>query len=81
MIELTIDGQEIKVPPGISVLEAAHRKGIDIPHMCYHPELSISGGCRLCIVEVEGYTYPVPSCGMACQDGMVVQTRTPKIDE
>ena len=80
MIELTIDGQKICVEPGTNVLEAAQTNGIDIPHLCYHPELSVSGGCRLCIVEVDGRPYPYPSCGLEPQDGMVITTRSSALD-
>jgi NADH-quinone oxidoreductase subunit G len=74
--QLTINGKSIEVGGNKSVLEAALENGIDIPRLCYHPELSISGGCRLCIVEVEGYRNPVPSCGLKCTDGMVIETDT-----
>ena len=57
-------------------MEAALSQGIDIPRLCYHPDLSISGGCRLCLVEVEGWKNPTPSCGLACSEGMVVQTES-----
>ncbi|NIL98375.1 MAG: 2Fe-2S iron-sulfur cluster binding domain-containing protein, partial [Planctomycetales bacterium] len=64
-----------------TVMEVALENGIDIPRLCYHPELSVAGGCRLCQVEVEGWSNPTASCGLACQDGMVVQTRTPALAE
>ncbi len=76
MLELKIDGQTIHPAPGTSVLEAARANGIDIPHLCYHPELSVSGGCRLCVVEVEGRADPIPSCGLECADGMEVRTQS-----
>lgn len=76
MITLTIDGKIVEVAPGTSVLEAALANGIDIPRLCYHPELRPSGGCRLCLVEQEGRPVPQPSCGLACQDGMVIRTRS-----
>ena len=76
MVELTIDGKKIKTQPGVSVLEAARAHGIEIPHLCYHPELSVSGGCRLCVVEVEGRPNPTTSCGLECQEGMVVHTQS-----
>jgi formate dehydrogenase alpha subunit len=78
-IELTIDGQTIQTQPGTTVLEAALAQGMDIPRLCYHPELSVSGGCRLCSVEVEGRPDPVPSCGLECAAGMVIRTRTPRL--
>jgi predicted molibdopterin-dependent oxidoreductase YjgC len=79
MLELIIDGQTVTVQPGTSVLEAAHANGIDIPHLCYHPELSVSGGCRLCLVEVEGRPDPVASCGLASEDGMVIRTQSEQL--
>ncbi|MCK5054664.1 MAG: (2Fe-2S)-binding protein, partial [Anaerolineales bacterium] len=54
MITLSIDTKTIQVLPNTNVLKAALDNGIHIPHLCFHPELSISGGCRLCLVEVEG---------------------------
>jgi formate dehydrogenase alpha subunit len=79
VIELKINGQAIMAEPGMNVLQAALAHHIDIPHICYHPDLSISGGCRLCLVEVEGRDFPVPSCGLSCEDGMVVQTESEEL--
>jgi NADH dehydrogenase/NADH:ubiquinone oxidoreductase subunit G len=76
MPKITIDGKTIQTDPGMNVLEAALANRIDIPHLCYHPDLSISGGCRLCLVEVEGRPDPVPSCGLACSEGLVVRTQS-----
>jgi len=70
MIELKIDGQKLQVQPGTTVMEAALANGIDIPRLCYHPDLSVSGGCRLCLVEIDGWPNPAASCGLQCQDGM-----------
>jgi predicted molibdopterin-dependent oxidoreductase YjgC len=81
MLTLTIDGQIIQAAPGMTVLEAALAHRIDIPHLCYHPELSVSGGCRLCLVEIEGRPDPVHSCGLACADGMVVRTHSAQLTE
>lgn len=81
MVELTIDGKKILAQPGTNVLEAALANNIDIPHLCYHPELSVSGGCRLCIVEVEGRPFPIPSCGLDCSEGLVVRTQTEPLRE
>lgn len=77
MIHLTIDGIKIQVKEGASVMEAALAHGVDIPHLCYHPELSTSGGCRLCVVEVEGRPRPTPSCELLCQEGMSIRTQSP----
>jgi formate dehydrogenase alpha subunit len=76
MIQLTIDGQTISAEPGTTVLEAALAHGIDIPRLCYHPDLKPSGGCRLCVVEVEGRPNPVPSCGLLCEDGQRIRTQS-----
>lgn len=79
MISLTIDGRTIEVQPGTTVMEAALANGIDVPRLCYHPELSVSGGCRLCVVEVEGRPRPETSCGLACAEGMVVRTQSEEL--
>lgn len=81
MIELKIDGKTIQTPPGTTVMEAALAHGVDIPHICYHPELSVSGGCRLCVVEVAGRPFPVASCGLLCEDGMDIQTQSNQLTE
>lgn len=79
MITLTIDGNSIQAAPGTTVMEAALAHGIDIPRLCYHPELSISGNCRLCMVEVEGWLNPTISCSLECQEGMVVRTQSAQL--
>ena len=81
MIELNINGQDIQVENGTTVIEAALANGIDIPHICYHPELSVSGGCRMCLVEVEGRPLPMASCGLLCEDGMQVTTESEQLTE
>ena len=58
MITLTIDGTTMEVAPGSTILEASLAHGIDIPRLCYHPELAPLGGCRLCLVEIEGQPTP-----------------------
>jgi len=75
LVELTIDGQKVLTQPGTSVLEAALANNIDIPRLCHHPDLSVSGGCRLCIVNIEGVPDPIPSCGLTCEDGMDIETQ------
>jgi predicted molibdopterin-dependent oxidoreductase YjgC len=79
MITLTIDEKTIETEPGTTVMEAALANGIDIPRLCYHPDLSVSGNCRLCLVEVEGRPNPVPSCGLACQDGLAIHTQSEQL--
>ena len=74
MPTLIIDGKEISVPAGATIMDAARLLGIAIPHFCYHPKLSISGNCRMCLVEVEKMPKPVISCAMPVNNGMVVKT-------
>lgn len=79
MLELSIDGKIVHAPPGTSVLEAALGNGIDIPHLCYHSELSAPGGCRMCLVELEGRRDPVPACTLPAADGMVIRTHSAQL--
>ncbi|MCD6291654.1 MAG: molybdopterin-dependent oxidoreductase [Anaerolineae bacterium] len=81
MIRFTIDGQQVEVPEGTTVLRAADQAGIYIPRLCDHPSLTPYGGCRLCIVEVEGIPTLQTSCTLQARDGMVVYTNTPKVRE
>ncbi|MBF0272780.1 MAG: NADH-quinone oxidoreductase subunit NuoG [Magnetococcales bacterium] len=76
MPTLIIDGKEIDVKPGTSIMEAAKLLGIFIPHFCYHPKLPIAGNCRMCLVEVEKMPKPVISCAMPVSEGMVVKTES-----
>jgi formate dehydrogenase major subunit len=79
MITLTIDGQTVEVQEGTTVLRAAEQLGVEIPTLCDHPHLTPYGGCRLCVVEVQGFRVPVASCTLPAANGMVVQTNTEKI--
>ena len=81
MITLTIDGKSIQVEPGTTVMEAARLTGLEIPHLCYHPDLSTSGGCRLCVVEVEGRGKVESSCELQAADGMVVHTQSERLTQ
>ena len=75
MPKLTIDGQEIEVEQGTSILQAAEQLGIEIPRFCYHDKLSVPANCRMCLVEVVGGPpKPQASCALACSDGMEVRT-------
>jgi formate dehydrogenase major subunit len=76
MVQITIDGKQIEVPEGTTVLHAAKMAGIDIPTLCNHEELTPYGGCRLCIVEVEKWRVPMASCTFPATNGMVVRTDT-----
>jgi NADH-quinone oxidoreductase subunit G len=74
MPKLTINGVEIDVAPGTSVLQACEQLGIEIPRFCYHDRLSVPANCRMCLVEIEKTPKPVASCAMPCGDGMAVHT-------
>ncbi len=76
MPKLTIDGTEIEVAGGTSVLQACEQLGIEVPRFCFHDRLSVPANCRMCLVEQEKAPKPVPSCAVACADGMVIKTNT-----
>ena len=78
MPKLTIDGQEVEVAPGATILQACEHAGIEVAHFCYHERLAIAGNCRMCLVEVEKSPKPIASCAMPAADGMVVHTKSPK---
>jgi NADH-quinone oxidoreductase subunit G len=73
-VKLTIDQREIEARPGETVLQAARRHGIDIPHFCYHDKLSIAGSCRICLVKVNNLPKLQPACNLAVTPNMVVET-------
>jgi formate dehydrogenase major subunit len=79
MVQITINGKQIEAPEGTTVLHAAKMAGIHIPTLCAHKELSPFGGCRLCIVEVEGWRVPMASCTLPVSNGMVIKTETDAI--
>ncbi|MGC9268860.1 NADH-quinone oxidoreductase subunit NuoG [Acidiphilium sp.] len=79
MPKVTIDGIELDVPTGFSVLQAAEAAGKEIPRFCYHERLSIAGNCRMCLVEIEKMPKPVASCGQPVAEGMVIFTDTEKV--
>jgi NADH-quinone oxidoreductase subunit G len=78
MPKVTIDGGEIDVAPGTTILQACQQAGIEIPHFCYHERLNIAGNCRMCLVEVERSPKPVASCAMPVADGNVIHTQSEK---
>lgn len=79
MVNLTIDGKNIEVKEGTTILNATRQAGIEIPTLCDHPQLTPYGGCRLCLVEVEGARTLQPSCTMPVSNNMVVKTDSEKI--
>ena len=78
-VKLIIDGRPVEAAPGTTIFRAAQSAGIDIPHLCYHPALSVAGACRLCLVEVEGARGLITSCAAPVADGMVVRTTSEKV--
>jgi predicted molibdopterin-dependent oxidoreductase YjgC len=78
-MRIEIDGQAVDAAPGQTVLEAARAAGIVIPTLCYHPDLSPAGSCRLCLVDVQGLDHEVAACKHPAVEGSVVRTRSPQI--
>ncbi len=78
-VTLTINDRPVEARSGQSVLQAARGAGIEIPTLCYHPDLSPAGSCRLCLVEVEGRTNQTTACTLPVIPGMTVRTETPSI--
>ena len=81
MIKINIDGRDIEVEKGITVLAAARKANIDIPTLCFLKEINAAGDCRMCIVEIEGRRGLVPSCNTIAEEGMVIRTNSPEINE
>ena len=80
MLSLTIDGREVGVPEGTTVIQAAEKLGIFIPRYCYHPGLSIAGNCRICLVDVEKSPKLQIACNVPVTDGMVVHTKNDRAE-
>lgn len=81
MINLTIDGNEVSVPKGSTILQAAANAGIKIPTLCWHPDQAVKANCRICVCEVEGNRLLQAACSTPATEGMVVKTKTPKVIE
>jgi len=79
MAKITIDGKSFEVGNNKTIIEAARDNGIEIPHFCWHPKLSVSGNCRMCLVEVEKAPKLVIACSTQVADGMVVNTANPRV--
>ena len=80
-VKVTIDGRELSVEKGKTVLQAAIENGIELPYYCYHPGLGVDGSCRVCIVKIEKMPKLQTSCSTTCADGMVVHTQAPDVKE
>ena len=79
MVNITIDGIKMEVDENLTILEAARQANIDIPTLCDHETLTPYGGCRLCVVEVEGARTLQPSCTLPVSKDMVVNTNTERV--
>ena len=80
MIKLNIDGVDVEIEKGKTILQAARKANIDIPTLCFLKEINEAGDCRMCIVEIEGRRGFSPSCITKAEDGMIVRTNTPQIN-
>jgi predicted molibdopterin-dependent oxidoreductase YjgC len=79
-VTLTIDGEEVTVPQGTTLLEAARMVGKDVPVICYHEATTSNGLCRVCVVDENGGRLLQPACVAACRDGAVIQTRNDRVE-
>ena len=79
IVDITINDQKVSAPSGSTILQAAKQAGIDIPTLCDHPALVPIGACRICVVEVEGQRTLITACTFPINEGMVVQTESPKV--
>ncbi|MGC6536348.1 MAG: NADH-quinone oxidoreductase subunit NuoG [Candidatus Puniceispirillaceae bacterium] len=79
MPKLTVNGIEVEVEAGATILQACEEAGYEIPRFCYHERLSIAGNCRMCLVDMERAPKPVASCAMPAADGMVIDTRSDRV--
>ena len=77
ILNLEVDGRQVQVSPGSTVMDAAHKLGIYVPHFCYHKKLSIAANCRMCLVQVEKAPKPLPACATPAAEGMKVYTASP----
>lgn len=81
MVNLTINDQKIKISEDVTILEAARKVGIEIPHLCYLEDINEIGACRVCVVEVEGIEKLVTACNTYVEQDMVVYTNSPRVRE
>ena len=79
MPKVKINDIEVEVPAGTNMIEAAAKAGVEIPHYCYHPNLSIAGNCRMCLVDIVGGRAPEIACNMQARDGLAIRTDTPNV--
>src|SRR5512146_2010672 len=81
MPKLTIDDTPVEVPDGLNLIEAARLCGVEIPHYCYHPALSVVGNCRMCLIEIEKAPKLQIACNTRVTEGMVVRTQSDRVKQ
>ena len=81
MVNFTINGRQLSAPEGTTILTAAEKAGIPIPHLCFLKDINEIAACRMCMVEVEGTDRLVPACNSKLLEGMVIQTNSPRVRE
>nr|WP_325239843.1 NADH-dependent [FeFe] hydrogenase, group A6 [uncultured Oscillibacter sp.] len=81
MVNFTINGRQLSAPKGTTILAAAEKAGIPIPHLCFLKDINEIAACRMCMVEVEGTERLVPACNTEILEGMVIQTNSPRVRE
>jgi NADH-quinone oxidoreductase subunit G len=81
LFNVKIDGRDLQVPAGTSVIKACHDNGIDVPHYCYHENLSVAANCRICLVAIKGQPKLAVACGTPVTEAMEVTTRSKDVDE
>ena len=81
MPQITLDNKEIEFKTGQTIIQIEREAGIEIPHFCWHPGLSVSGNCRVCLVEIEKFPKLAIACQTPATEGMVVHTQSDKVVE
>ncbi len=79
LVSITIDGRKIEIPAGWTILKAAKKIGINIPTLCYHPDLEVNGICRICVVEIKGNPALECACSTTVEEGMQILTHTKRV--
>lgn len=81
MATFTLNGKQVEAPEGMNLVDAAAMHGVEIPHYCYHPGLSVAGNCRMCLSEIEGARGPQIACATTVKEGLVVRTDTAAVEK
>ena len=80
LLSIEVDGDEVRVPEGATILDACRSQGVDTPTLCFADNLTPVNACRVCVVEVEGARTLVPACSRTAEDGMKVKTGTERVE-